>query len=83
MFHLFSLKRSKDTPVSVLGSTGFPKDIIVEPFFFNVVAGAAFPGSSEKPRLVIQSNVHQMLLGVELFMNMATYAISIDDFVVF
>ena len=83
MFHLSSLKRSKDTPVSILGSTGFPEDIIMEPFFFDVMAGAAFPGSPEKLGLVIQSNVHQMLFGIELLMNMATYTISIDDFVVF
>ena len=83
MFHLFSLKRSKDTPVSILGSTGFPEDIIMEPFFFDVMAGAAFPGSSKKLGFVTQTNVHQMLLGIELLMNMATYTISIDDFVVF
>jgi hypothetical protein len=83
MFHLFFLKRSKDTPVSILGSTGFPKHIIIEPFFFDVMAGTTFPGSSEKSGLVIQSNVHQMLFGVELLMNMTTYTISIDDFVVF
>ena len=83
MFHLSSLKRSKDTPVSIPGSTGFPEDIIMEPFFFDVMAGAAFPGSSKKPGLVIQSSVHQMLFGIKLLMNMATYAIFIDDFVVF
>ena len=83
MFHLFSLKRSKDTPVSILGSTGFPEDIIMEPFFFDVMAGAAFPGSSKKPGLVIQSSVHQMLSGVKLLVNMATNAIFTDDFVVF
>ena len=78
-----SLKRSKDTPVSIVGSTGFPEDIPMEPFFFDVMAGATFLGSSEKSGLVIQTNVHQMLFGIELFMDMATYAISIDDFVVF
>ena len=83
MFHLSSLKRSKDTPVSIPGSTGFPEDIIMEPFFFDVMAGAAFPGSPEKLGLVIQSNVHQMLFGIELLMNMATCTIPIDDFVVF
>ena len=83
MFHLFSLKRSKDTPVSILGSTGFPENSIMEPFFFDVMAGATFPGSSEKSGLVIQTNIHQMPFRVELFMDMATYAISIDDFVVF
>jgi len=83
MFHLFSLKRSKDTPVSILGSTGFPEDIIMEPFFFDVMAGAAFPGSSKKSGLVIQTNVYQMLLGIEFLMDVATYTISIDDFVVF
>ncbi len=83
MFHLFSLKRSKDTPVSILGSTGFPEDIIMEPFSFDVMAGAAFPGSSKKPGLVIQSSVHQMLFGIKLLMNMATYAIFIDDLVIF
>ena len=72
MFHLFSLKRSKDTPVSILGSTGFPEDIIMEPFFFDVMAGATFPGSSEKSGLVIRSNAHQMLFGIELLMNVAT-----------
>ena len=83
MFHLSSLKRSKDTPVSILRSTGFPEDIIMEPFFFDVMASAAFPGGSKKPGLVIQSSVHQMLFGIKLLMNMATYAIFIDDFVVF
>ena len=83
MFHLSSLKRSKDTPVRILGSTGFPEDIIIEPFFFNVMAGATFPGSSEKSGFVIQTNVHQMFFGIELPMDMATYTISIDDFVVF
>ena len=83
MFHLSSLKRPKDTSVGILGSTGFPENIIMEPFFFDVMAGAAFPGSPEKLGLVIQSNVHQMLFGIELLMNMATYTISIDDFVVF
>ena len=83
MFHLFFFKSSKDTSVSILGSTGFPENFIMEPFFFDVMAGAAFPGSSKKLGFVTQTNVHQMLLGIELLMNMATYTISIDDFVVF
>ena len=83
MFHLSFLKRSKDTPVSILGSTGFPENFIMEPFFFDVMAGAAFPGSSKKPGLVSQSSVHQMLFGIELLMNMATDTIYIDDFIVF
>ena len=53
MFHLFFLKRSKYTSVGILGSTGFPEDIIMEPFFFDVMASAAFPGGPEKPGLVI------------------------------
>ena len=82
-FHLFFLKRSKYTSIGILGSAGFPKNIMIEPLFFEIMAGAAFPGSPEKPGLVIQSNVHQMLFGIELLVNMATYTISIDDFVVF
>jgi hypothetical protein len=83
MFHLSSLKRPKDTSVCILGSTGFPEDTIMEPFFFDVMAGATFLGSSKKSGLVIRTNVHQMLFGIEVLMNMATYTISIDDFVVF
>ena len=83
MFHLFFLKRSKDTSVGILGSTGFPENIILEPFFFDVMADATFPGSSEKPGFVIQTNIHQMLFGIEILMNMATCTIPIDDFVVF
>jgi hypothetical protein len=55
----------------------------MEPFFFDVMAGATFPSSSEKPGFVIQTNIHQMLSGIELLMNMATCTIPIDDFVVF
>ena len=83
MFHFFFLKRSKNTSIGILRPPGFPEDIIMEPFFFDVMAGAAFPGSSKKPGLVSQSSVHQMLFGIELLMNMATNAIFIDDFVVF
>ena len=83
MFHLFFLKSSKDTSVGILGSTGFPENIIMEPFFFDVMAGATFPGSSEKPGFVIQTNIHQMLFGIELLVNVATCTIPIDDFVVF
>jgi hypothetical protein len=55
----------------------------MKPFCFDVMAGAAFSGSSKKPGLVIQSNVQQVLPRVELLMNMAIHTIPTNDFVVF
>ena len=84
-FHLLDLRVFKifvATPVGLPRVSGFPVIIIGDPVFFDVMAGPALFGPSEKGSFIIGSNRSHMIGRIKIFMNVTAFAIFINNIIV-
>ena len=84
-FHLLDLRVFKifvATPVGLPRVSGFPVIIIGDPVFFDVMAGPALFGPSEKGSFIIGSNRSHMIGRIKIFMNVTAFTILINNIII-
>ena len=69
---VFFLNLPELSPVCVFRHSGFAFMLVMHPFFFNIVAGSAFPGSFKNRAIIKAPNLGNMQGGIKILVNMAT-----------
>ena len=83
LFQFLFFKIPVFAPIRIARHSGFTYELVVDPVFFNVVAGSTTLGFPEISPLVIGPHLGNMGSGIEILVDMAALTIFVDDPVAF